>query len=173
MSIAGSVPTKDCVCVYLFAVTCSVPLLTLNLGTLSCHSQTKIGKLALEYSGQNPNLFRGKCVEPNCFVAPLHAWSKCCLTCDSHSQDRYHISRHQIADATETALQELDLPHPMQRPVGAPVKKELCTSPDCPSDQWRTAPGEVTIWPMFLRINQSKEVYGRIQTSTNSTLSSW
>ena len=44
------------------------------------------------------------------------------LTCDSRSQDRYHISRRQIADATETTLRELDLPQPMPQPAGAPVR---------------------------------------------------
>ena len=86
MSIAGSAANKDCVCVWFFAVTCLVGYRS-SINTesrqsvpLSCHSQTKIGKLLRRRGGtgifrQNPNLFRGKCVGQNCFVAPLRAWS--------------------------------------------------------------------------------------------------
>lgn len=154
MSIAGSAANKDCVCVWFFAVTCSVGYRS-SMNTesrqsvpLSCHSQTKIGKLlrrrygALEYSGRIPI-----CSEENVWdktVSSPHSMHHHSLTCDSRSPDRYHISRRRIADATETALRELELPHPPQRPPQAPGKKELCTSPDWPSGQWRTAPGEVT-----------------------------
>lgn len=97
---------------------------------LSCHSQTKIGKLLRRRGGTGSGRIP-ICSEENVWdktvSSPHSVHGHNSLTCDSRSQDRYHISRRQIADATETALRELDLPHPMQRPAGAPVKKELCT----------------------------------------------